>query len=92
MEGHDPHARHAHGKGSGTTGAGISPSGIIIGAASPVADVPSQAGTQEGRHRLPPDPRGSYGAVLRIREFRWLSAAQSLSLLATSSLRWPSRS
>jgi MFS family permease len=36
---------------------------------------------QEGRHRLPPDPRGSYGAVLRIREFRWLSAAQALSFL-----------
>jgi MFS family permease len=43
--------------------------------------LPSQAGTQEVRHRLPPDSRGSYGAVLRVREFRWLSVAQALSCL-----------
>lgn len=35
----------------------------------------------EGRHRRPPDPRGSYGAVFRIREFRWLATAQALSFL-----------
>ncbi|MBO0821320.1 MAG: MFS transporter [Nocardiopsaceae bacterium] len=35
----------------------------------------------EGRHRRPPDPRTSYRAVLRVREFRWLTAAQALSFL-----------
>jgi hypothetical protein len=43
--------------------------------------LPGHTATQEGRHRLPPDPRASHGAVLRIREFRWLSVAQALSCL-----------
>jgi MFS family permease len=41
----------------------------------------SQVSVREGRHRRPPDPRASYSAVLRVREFRWLTAAQALSFL-----------
>ena len=43
--------------------------------------VSARAASQEGRHRRPPDPRTSYAAVLRVREFRWLTASQTLSFL-----------